>query len=512
MAKKTQGPRVIRFVETHCVHPDGPLIGQPLLLHPWWKQTIMELFEVVWDEREQRWRRKYSEAYISVAKKNAKTTVLAALGLYFLLADGDPSAFVVSAAASEEQGANLLYGSAKTMCELSPTLKQLTTPMDKEILVPTQPRCRMRNVTSKAGTNDGLNCRAVLCDELHEWKGQRGRDIHHVLSGSVGARPDAMLINITTAGHDRDSICYEKEEYGQKVLAGEIDDPSFYYRVAKAPDEADYRDPKVWALANPLLGVSVLPSYIENRVKREPESVVRRYNCNQWVAAEDIWISYGVWDEGRSDLELDPTLPLFVGIDIARNIDSSALAMVQKQETENGPRYVIRATIWSNPYREDEPAYADWRMNNGLVVKECRRLFKEFPVAACAIDDEVMPGPCFAFDPYRFRPEAEKLLAEGLAFLEFPQNDSRMVPASQAFFEVIMAREIAHNGDPVLKRHVHNVIADQKDRGWRISKPKGSKAKIDAAVATAIAVYLAQTEPPKHEPSKYESEGIMVIG
>lgn len=511
MPKKTQGHRVIKFIEANCVHPDGPLIGQQLLLHPWWKQTILELFEVIWDEREQRWRRRYSEAYISVPKKNAKTTVLAALGLYFLLADGDPSAYVVSAAASEEQGANLLYGSAKTMCEQSPTLKQLTTPMDKEILVPSLARARMKNVTSKAGTNDGANCRAVLCDELHEWKGQRGRDLHHVLSGSVGARPDAMLISITTAGHDRDSICFEKYEYGQKVVSGEIDDPGFYFKVAEAPAEADYRDPAVWALANPLLGVSVLPSYIENRVRREPESVVRRYNCNQWVAAENIWISYGVWDKGLSDLELDPSLPLFVGVDIARNIDSAALAMVQKHRTETGPRYVIRSKVWSNPYREDEPAYADWRMNNNLVVDEIRQIRERFPVAACELDGEIMPGPCVAFDPWRFRPEAEKLLSEGVAMLEFPQADSRMIPASQAFFEVIMAGEIAHNDDATLKTHIHNVIADQKDRGWRISKPKGSKAKIDAAVATAIAIFLAQTEPPKVQPSVYATRGVLVI-
>jgi phage terminase large subunit-like protein len=83
-----------------------------------------------------------------------------------------------------------------------------------------------------------------------------------------------------------------------------------------------------------------------------------------------------------------------------------------------------------------------------------------------------------------------------------------MVPASQALFEAIMGRQMAHNGDETLKRHIHNVIAEQKDRGWRISKPKGSKKKIDAAVATAIAVWNAQTEPPKDVPSRYETDGL----
>lgn len=508
---KTRGPRVVRFIDDNCVHADGPLIGQPLKLHPFWRQVIFELFEVIPDG-EGGWRRRYSEAYISVPKGNAKTTTLAALGLYFLLADGDPASFVVSAAASEEQGANLLYGAAKKMCELSPTLKAVTEPFDKEILVPSLPRARMKNLTSKSGTNDGLDCRACLLDELHEWKGQRGRDMYHVLAGSLKTRRDAMLIAITTAGYDQESICYDRYAYGKKVQTGEIDDPSFYYKVIEAPEDCDYRDPKVWALCNPLLGVSVRPEYIDGRVKREPESVVRRYNLNQWVAAENIWIPYGAWDKCLDEtLELDPALPLFVGIDIAKRIDSSALAIVQKRETESGPRYVCRSIIWENPYREDDPRCNDWRMNNNLVVEECRELFKRFPVPACTIDDEVKPGPCFAYDPWRFRPEAEKLTGEGLALLEFPQSDSRMVPASQALYEAIMTGEIAHSGDAREKRHIQSVTPDQRERGWRISKPKGSGKQIDFAVALAIAVFLAQTQPPTAARSVYEDRGLLVL-
>jgi phage terminase large subunit-like protein len=520
--RKTQGPRVVKFIEANCVHPDGPLVGKPLLLHPWWKQVLYELFEVIYDEREQRWRRRYSEAYISVAKKNAKSTVLAAVGLYFLLADVDPdtgepdtSALVVSAAASEEQGSNLLYGAARIMCDMSPTLKQLTLPMEKEIQVPSLARARMRNVASKAGTQDGANIKALLCDELHEWKGQRGRDLWHVLSGGTGARPNAMRIAITTAGHDQDSICYEKYEYGKKVAAGEIDDPGFYSKVAEAPEDADFRDPAVWGLANPLLGVSVLPSYIEDRVRRDPESVVRRYNCNQWVAAEDIWIPFGVWDACKDEtLSLDPKLPLFVAIDIARNIDSSAVALVQRRETADGVRYVSRGHIWSNPYRPEDPRYADWRMNNNLVKELLRELFARFPVPAAVIDDEIKPGPLFAYDPWRFRPEAEALTGEGLAMVEFPQTDTRMIPASQALRETIVNAEIAHDGDKTQKQHIHNVVADQKERGWRISKVKGSGKKIDFAVALAIAVYHAQTQAPTPAQSVYDDpdKDLLILG
>lgn len=511
--RKTDGLKVIQFIERYAVHPDGPLVGQPFLLHPFWKQVILELFERVWDDEEQRWRRRYSEALIGVPKKNSKSSVAACLALYFLLADGDPSSLVICAAASEEQSANLLFGSAKTICELSPALKQLTAAFDREILVPSLSRARLKNVAAKAGTQDGHIGRAVICDELHEWKGQRGRDLYTVLRGSLGARPDAMSIAITTAGFDQDSVCYERYEYGQKVQAGEIQDDRFYFKWVEAPDDCDHRDPKFWRMANPLYGASVLPSYLEDRCKREQESVFRRYHLNKWVASEEIWIPYGVWAKGQSDEQLDPNEPLFVGIDIAKNIDTAAMAMVQRRIIDGELYFVVRSKIWSNPYREDDPRFADWRMNNQLVMEECRRLFREFPKPACMIDDEIKPGPALAYDPWRFRSEAETLTGEGLAMVEFPQTDTRMVPASQALYEAIMSDpiRILHSGDLIEKRHIENVTPDQRERGWRISKPKGSKRKIDFAVALAIGVYQAQLEPPKPPVSVYETRGLLSL-
>lgn len=579
--KRTQGPRVVRFIETHCVHPDGELIGQPLILHSFWKQRIYELFEleprtcpVCGEVAEFQARgsedapdgylcsvcasvlealppdiRRYTEALIGIPKKNAKTTISAALGLYFLLADGDPSALVISAAASEQQGANLLYGSAKTMCKLSPTLKDLTRPFDKEILVPSLPRARMKNVASKSGTQDGANAKALLGDELHEWDGDRGRNLWTVLSGALGARNNPMALAITTAGYDQESLCYEKYVYGQKVQRGEVEDRTFYFHWKAWPEGSDHRDPKVWAIANPLLGVSVKESYLADRVKRQPESVVRRYHGNEWTTSEAIWVPFGVWDACKSDLALDSARSTYVAIDIAKWIDSSALDIAQRvdmsplacptceevgvtfDQTNDGrlpvcsacgetiahpppsTRYPLRATIWENPYPEHHELHGSWRMNNNLVMELCRDLFRRFPVPSCEIDGVTMPGPMFAYDPWRFRSEAETLSGEGLAMVEFPQTDARMTEASQNFFEAIMKGEVAQDGDPALKRHIHNVTAEQKERGWRMSKPKGSKRKIDAAIAGGIAVHCAKVTPMPVGTGRsfYETHDLVVV-
>ena len=249
--------------------------------------------------------------------------------------------------------------------------------------------------------------------------------------------------------------------------------------------------------------------FFRDQLTKKTESVFRRYFLNQWVASEELWIPYGVWDQCASPLDLDPDLPLYVGIDIARSVDSSALVMCQRQ----GERFVLRAQIWSNPYPAGHQLHDSWRMNNHLVMQVCRELFAAYPTAACAIDDEVKPGPLFAYDPWRFRSEAEGLTGEGLALVEFPQTDQRMVPASQGFYEAIMKTKIAHDGDPLLKQHVQQVTADPRPRGWRMSKPAGSTRKIDAAIAAAIALYCCQTTtPPEEERSVYETRGVLVLG
>jgi phage terminase large subunit-like protein len=335
-------------------------------------------------------------------------------------------------------------------------------------------------------------------------------------SGS-GTRREPLVVAITTAGFDLEgTLCGMQYEYGKRVKRGEVDDPSFYFKwYEPTSPECDYRDPQVWAECNPALGDFLYLEDLADRARTQPEYVFRRYGLNQWTQTEEAWIPYGVWEQGESDLGLDSSLPLYVGIDLAKTVDSSALVMCQKHTGahEDDPvTYVVRALVWENPYPEGHTLHDSWRMNNNDVIEVCRALYAQYPVAACEIDGEIMPGPMFAYDPWRFRPEAEGLYGEGLAMMEFPQSDSRMIPASQDFYEAIMKNEIAHDGDVTLKRHIHNVTAEQKPRGWRMAKPKGSTRKIDAAIACGIAVHCAKVTVPPDGRSYYEDHDIRVLG
>lgn len=539
--RRSQGGRVCRFIERYCVFTNGEWIGQPFRLLPWERQLLYELFEVGDDGL-----RRYTEALIGIPKKNGKTELIAALDLYFMLADGEPAPLVVCAASSDYQ-ADLVFGAAKRMVELSPSLGQICQAFDKEIIARDLPGAKLERLAAVAGTNDGKNIHVASCDELHEWAGDKGRNVHTVLSKGMGARRQPLMLQITTAGYDLDTICGEKYEYGRKVEGGEVDDPRFFFRWWSAPREADWRDPTVWAMANPSYGITVREGYFVGQLK-ERESTFRRYNLNQWVAGQELWLPFGAWDACLSDLDLDPTLPVCVSIDVALRNDSTAVVIAQRQQVgpEHAPvifaahrqddqaaiaegvaryvvepesegdgppetfwRTVIRARVWENPYPEDHTLHDSWQHNIFEVEEHLKAIRAQFPAAATEIDGEVKPGPEFTYDPAYFHRSAAVLEGEGLTMVEYPQHDSRMVPSSQNLYQLVVEGKLAHDGNSVLKRHVENAIADQKPRGWRLTKPKGSRKKIDAAVACAIASYRAQQDPPKPKRSVYESRGVM---
>lgn len=502
--RRTHGAFVCRWIEANTVFTNGKWIGQPFILLPWQRRLIYELFELREDGK-----RRYRWALIGLPKKSGKTELAAALALYFLIGDGEPAPYIPVAAAAEDQ-ADLVFNAAKTMCEMSPTLSQITERYEREILVPSIPGAKLKRVAAAAGTNDGPSIFAAFLDELHEWNGSKGENVWNVLTNGTGARDQPLIFQITTAGWDvENTVCGHQYTYGCKVRDGEIDDPAYYFHWVEAPEGADYRDPAVWEACNPSYGVTVQEAFFVDQLGKKEESTFRRYFLNQWVAGANLWLPHGAWDACHApDLELDPALPVNVGIDVSNRHDATAVVIVQKQDE----RLVMRARTWANPYPDEHPLHDGWRINNEWIKEHLRALFVEFPTPACQIDGETKRGPAFYYDPWNFRESADELTREGLAMVEYNQTHARMVPASQALFEAIVKGRAAHDGDPVFKRHIESVTPDQTPRGARISKPKGSRRHIDAAVAAAIATWACQeAPPPPPRKSAYEGRGLVVV-
>lgn len=492
MRRQTRGFAVIEWIETHCVFTQGMWIGKPFRLLKWQKRLILELFATGEDGL-----RLYRWAYISVPKKQGKTELAAALALYLLIGDGEPSPLIACAAAADKQ-ADLVFGAAKKMCEMSPTLKAITLRFDSEIQVPSIPGAVLRRVAASGGMNDGPSWSGMVLDELHEWQGDKGERTWEVLTNGVGARQQPLIIQITTAGYDLDTICGKQYLYAKRVQSGEVSDPGYLVWINEAPEGADHTDPAVWAECNPSYGTTVQASFYRDQLTKKSEATFRRYFLNQWTDVEEIAIPADAWSACQSSLGLDTSRPAFVGIDFAQVSDSCAVAIAQRIPTTDGKdRTVVRTRVWSNPYQDGDARHDLWQVSHAEVENHLRTIHQTYRTAATE-DEKGRPiaGPAFYYDPARFEQSAQTLRLEGLNMVKYDQTDLRMVPVAETFRQLVVSGALAHDGDAVLASHVAAIERVERPRGgWRMGKKRGKKN--DAAVASGMAAYEAQRTQPK---------------
>lgn len=493
------GDDVIDFVQTFCRLTKGDRAGQTITLQGWQQALLRDMFTLRTDGT-----RQYRTALVGLGRKNGKSLIGSCLGLYGLVADGEPGAEVYSCAGDRQQ-ARIVFGEAKKMVQLDPDLSRELT-LYKDAIEFKRTGGIYRVLSADADLQQGLNPSFVVFDEVHV---QPDEDLWNTMVLGMGTRRQPYMIGITTAGYDEDTLLGRLYKYGKRVNSGEITDPEFLFRWWEASEGCDWHDEREWHRANPSMAEGTLRiEALRADARTTPEHEFRRYHLNMWTATADAWLPYGAWDACRDDsLTLDAALPLFVGVDVALRNDSTAVVCAQKQTD----RIVVRSKVWENPYPEGDPRHAEWKLNIFEVEEHLKELRQRFPEPACEIDGDLMPGPEFSYDPAYFHRSAAVLEGEGLAMVEYPQHDSRMIPASQGLYQLVAEGRLAHDGDATLKRHVENASAEQKPRGWRLTKPKGSRRKIDAAIALAIAAHRAETASAAAGPSIYETESLLVI-
>jgi len=229
-------------------HVKGAKAGTALLLEPWQRAIVGNLFG--WYRRDGT--RRYREAFVFVPRKNGKTTLAAGIMLYMMFMDGEPGAELYSAAADREQ-ATLVYEQAKGMVLADPDFSRMCKIYSTaKCIYDEKTNSSYKAVSAEANTKHGYNSHCVIIDELHAHK---DRELVDVLITSTGSRTQPLVLHVTTSDYQRESICNEKYEYACQVRDGIIDDPSFLPVIYEASIDDDWKDPEIWAKANPNLGV-----------------------------------------------------------------------------------------------------------------------------------------------------------------------------------------------------------------------------------------------------------------
>lgn len=294
-------------------HVKGNLAGTPIDLMDWHVFIIINIFGFVIplvDENtgEMVLRndgsgrpvmvRCFRTAYNEVARKNAKSTLSSGVGLYMTGADGEGGAEVYSAATTRDQ-ARIVFDDAKSMVkQAKPTLGRLFE-FNKLAIFQEQTSSRFLPLSSEANNLDGLNIHCAVVDGLHAHK---TRDVWDVLETATGARLQSLLFAITTAGFNKEGICYEQRDYAIKVLRGQVDDDTFFAIIFTLNADDDPFDETVWQKANPGLGICKRWDDLRRLAKKAKEQVSARINfytkhLNIWVTAESAWMDMLKWDK-----------------------------------------------------------------------------------------------------------------------------------------------------------------------------------------------------------------------
>jgi len=475
--KRGDGIYVTEFIEALCPQVKdsiGGNAGEPLSLRPWQTELLDHLFA-----RRADGRLRHKVALVGLARKNGKSAIGSGIALYGLLM-GPKGGEVYSCAADRDQ-ARIVFGTAKSMIEQSPELAEQTKLYRDAIEVPATGSV-YRVLSAEAFTKEGLSPTLVIYDELHAAPTD---ELWNVMTLAQAARRDALTLGITTAGvrtdsTGQDSTCYRLFQYGQKVAAGEVVDPSFFMAWWKSADDADHRDPKMWLPANPGYGELQDPEDFDSSVKRTPEAEFKTKRMNLWVNAARAWLPSGAWAALPDAGDIDHDVPVVVGFDGSYRNDSTALVGCTIEDT---PRlFLIRA--W-----ERTPADGlAWRVPIEEVVTEVLRIPGRFDLVELACD------------PYRWAREMQAWAAAGLPVVEYnTASPARMVPATAKFYDAVTSEGVAHDHDPLLTRHIDNCAVKTDRLGPRIVKEHGeSPRKIDAAVCAVIAFdrATAQREAP----------------
>jgi phage terminase large subunit-like protein len=505
--------RAIDFFHECLTFTAGEWMGRPFMLERWQQAIVGNLFG--WKRPDGT--RRYREAFIFVPRKNGKSELAGGLGNLLTFADGEPGAQVYCAAADREQ-ARLVFNAAKTMVAAEPELAGRGRAYTNAILAPATGSV-LKVVSAEAYSKHGVNAHGVIIDELHA---QPNRELVDVLTTSTGARRQPLLIHITTADFDRESICNEKHEYACKVRDGIIDDPAFLPVIYEAPPDADWIDPEVWAEVNPNLGVSVSVEYLQRECRRARETptyenTFKRLHLNMRTAQDVRWLSVEQWDAcGGSPVD-EAALrgrECYAGLDLSTTTDVSALVLVfldPEGAVTLVPRFWIPGDNAHKREKRDRVPYVTWA-RQGLIEMTPGNVV-DYDVVRTRINElgRIFQVREIAVDPWNATQLSTQLQGDGFEVVNFGQGYKDMTSPAKELEKLVVSGRLRHGGHPVLRWMASNVAVEMDAAGNLKPSKKKSTERIDGITAAVMALGRALLQPPSL-PSVYDTHGLSAMG
>ena len=502
------------FFENHITHHKGKWAGKPFALESWQHSFISNLFGWMREDGTRRFR----NAYVEIPRKNGKTTMLAAVGLYCLLADGENAPEVVIAASSRDQAA-VCGDTARMMVKNSKTLSECVEVMRNTISAKDN-NGRLDIISSDANNKHGKSPSCIVLDEVHTF-GPAGEELYNALVTGVAARAQPLILSITTAGHDKNSLCWKLHQYADHVRKGIIKDSAFLPVIWGAEKEDDWHDEKVWAKCNPSLNVSVSLEFLRAEHAKAQEltgysSQFRRLYLNQWTESETRWISAESWNACAVpglDIESLAGQNLYIGMDLSTTTDLTSIVCIFTDEQERVTAIPFSFCPENGIKRRaklDRVPYEDWRERGHLEatsgdVVDYDAIINTLQRIAKIAKSIILCG----YDPWNATMLATTLQSQGFKMVEVRQGFRTMSEPCRALEALILSGRLMHPQNVVLDWCISNCVLEIDSAGnCKPSKAKSTE-RIDAcsALVTALAC-MCSKDAENNTPSIYESNDL----
>lgn len=496
-------------------HTKGIWYGVPFELLPWQDKIIRDIFGTV----KENGYRQYNTAYVEIPKKQGKSELAAAVALYLTCADGEWGAEVYGCA-SDRQQASIVFDVAVDMVEQCPALKKRIKPvLSQKRLVYTPLNSFYQVLSAEAYTKHGLNVHGVVFDELHA---QPTRELYDVMTkGSGDARMQPLFFLITTAGTDRNSICWEIHQKAEDILKGRKIDPTFYPVIYGIDDNDDWTDERNWYKANPSLGVTVDIDKMRdafNSAKDNPaeENLFRQLRLNQWVKQSVRWMQMDKWDACTFPVNAEELRGriCYGGLDLSSTTDITAFVLVFPPEAEED-KYQVLPFFWIPEenlqirVRRDHVPYDVWERQGYLKTTEGNVVHYGFIEAFIEELGTKYNIKEIAFDRWGAVQMVQNLEGMGFTVVPFGQGYKDMSPPTKELMKLVLEGKIAHGGNPVLRWMMDNIYVKTDPAGNIKPDKEKSTDRIDGAVALIMALDRALRHGGGG--SVYDSRGILVL-
>lgn len=461
--------------------------------------------------------RRFRSAYVEMGKGSGKSPMAAGIGLYGLVADGEPSAEVYSAATTREQ-ARIVWKDAEGMVMRSKELSALVNRQVSNLSVPGTGSV-FRPLSADQKGLHGPRVHIALIDELH--KHPSAEVVDAIRAGTKG-RMNALIFEITNSGWDRHSVCWNHRELSLKVLQGIIENDAWFAYVCGLDEKDDWKDEKVWKKSNPGLGVTIPMRYLREQVAEavgmpSKENLVRMLNFCEWMEQSTRAIPMDEWDRGAEEIDVASLRgrACFGGIDLARVCDLSAFVLLFPPVAAS-ERWKVLCWFWvpeddiGKRSHKDRVPYDVWAREEVISTTPGNTTDFEFIELRIIGLAGVYDIKEIAFDRTFAGEIIQGLQAEGLTMVEFGQGFLSMGAPTAELLRMVKAGELQHGGNPVLRWNASNLSVATDAAGSQKPDKEHSSEKIDGIVAICNALGRAMKQA-KPEASPYSERGLIFI-